>query len=80
MMVEMVVVFLGESVHKNYKMQNIWCNLKDTFGFLRSLLQILMKLVEGPQLPRHDNRDTVDGQEWIIVHMSIPLRKTQTGS
>ena len=29
---------------------------------------------------RHDNRDTVDGQEWIIVHMSIPRRKTQTGS
>ena len=62
MMVEMVVAFLGESVHKNYKMKNIWCNLKDTLGFIRSLLQILMKLVEGPQLPRHDNRDTVDGQ------------------
>ena len=35
MMVEMVVVFLGESVHKNYKIKkkNIWCNLKDTLGF-----------------------------------------------
>ena len=62
------------------RMKNIWCNLKDTLGIIRSLLQILMKLVEGPQLPRHDNRDTVDGQEWIIVHMSIPRRKTQTGS
>ena len=58
----MVVVFLGESVHKNYRMENIWYNLKDTLCFIRSLLQILMKLVEGPQLPRHDNRDTVDGQ------------------
>ena len=80
MMVEMVVVFLGESVHKNYKIK------KKKFGVIwkirlaLSLLQILMKLVEGPQLPRHDNRDTVDGQEWIIVHMSIPRRKTQTGS
>ena len=57
------------------RMKNIWCNLKDTLGIIRSLLQILMKLVEGPQLPRHDNRDTVDGQEWIIVHMSIPRKK-----
>ena len=61
-------------------------NKKKTFGVIwkirlaLSLLQILMKLVEGPQVPRHDNRDTVDGQEWIIVHMSIPRRKTQTGS
>ena len=34
------------------RMKNIWCNLKDTLGIIRSLLQILMKLVEGPQILR----------------------------